>query len=152
MRIRTRLLATVGLAAGLATTVNATPADTYISQTQVSLCEEYGAEYGICPELLEAIIETESSGRMTATNGTCYGIAQINGAIWGYSHDTEEAQVEQMCKVLMEYLEEIPDIAFALDRYNGNSKAYSNFENGTISDYSEKVLNRAESLERTHGK
>ena len=68
--------------------------DTWIPQSQIDLCESLGAEYGICPELLEAIIERESSGKMEATNGSCYGICQINGAVWGYDYDTEEKDDE----------------------------------------------------------
>ena len=35
--------------------------DTYISQYQRDLCIYYGIEYGICPEMLMALIEVESS-------------------------------------------------------------------------------------------
>lgn len=40
--------------------------DTYISQYQRDLCIYYGIEYGICPEMLMALIEVESSGKQSA--------------------------------------------------------------------------------------
>ena len=49
--------------------IYATENDTYISQTAKDACAEYGKEYNICPELLQAIIERESSGK--------------NNAVWG---------------------------------------------------------------------
>lgn len=33
--------------------------DTWIPESQIKLCEELGGEYGIQPELLEALIERE---------------------------------------------------------------------------------------------
>lgn len=144
------MVLTLTLASVLIT--EADEAETYLPQTQVDLCETYGDAYAICPEILEAIIEAESSGHMNAKNGTCYGIAQINGAVWGYYYTTEELQIAKMCELLSIYLREVPDMAYALDRYNGNSNAWSNYENGTISTYASKVLERAETLERVHGK
>ena len=39
---------------------------TYLSEEIQESCVKYGEEYGICPELLVAIIERESSGRPDA--------------------------------------------------------------------------------------
>ena len=44
--------------------------DTYISDTAIEACIEYGNKYDICPELLMAIIEKESRGIHTAENGS----------------------------------------------------------------------------------
>lgn len=128
-----------------------TSKDTYISDTQVYWCEYYGNEYGICPEVLESIIESESSGKMSARNGSCYGICQINGDVWGYDLTTEQEQIQFACELLVSHLEDIPDMAYALDCYNGNSHALENYENGVLSTYSKKVLNRSAELERVHG-
>lgn len=114
--------------------------DTYIPQSQVELCQRIGAEYGIQPELLEAMIEVESSGRMSARNGSCYGIMQINGAVWGYSYNTESAQIRKACELLLSYEREVDQ---ALSSYNGQTtKRYAG--------YVEKVLNRAHELEIQH--
>lgn len=116
--------------------------DTWIPQSQIDLCESLGAEYGICPELLEAIIERESSGKMEATNGSCYGICQINGAVWGYEYDTEEKQIRKACEMLIGYECEVDE---ALARYQGQ-------RNPKYEGYVEKVLTRSHELEVIHGK
>ncbi len=122
--------------------VKADDGDTRIPQSQIDLCESLGAEYGICPELLEALIEKESSGKMEATNGSCYGICQINGAVWGYGYDTEEKQIRKACEMLLGYECEVDE---ALARYQGQ-------RNPKYEGYVEKVLTRSHELEVIHGK
>lgn len=51
--------------------------DTWISETAQEACIKYGNQYGICPELLMAIVERESSGVPDAENGGCKGLMQI---------------------------------------------------------------------------
>jgi hypothetical protein len=122
--------------------VKADDGDTWIPQSQIDLCESLGEEYGICPELLEAIIENESSGKMEATNGSCYGICQINGAVWGYGYDTEEKQIRKACEMLIGFVCEVDE---ALARYQGQ-------RNPKYEGYVEKVLTRSHELEVIHGK
>ena len=114
--------------------------DTWIPQSQIDLCESLGAEYGICPELLEALIERESSGKMDATNGSCYGICQINGAVWGYDYDTEEKQIRKACEMLIGFDCEVDE---ALSKYNGQ-------KNPHYDGYVEKILTRSHELEVLH--
>lgn len=114
--------------------------DTFIPESQVKLCESLGAEYGICPEVLEALIEVESAGKMNAQNGSCYGICQINGAVWGSDYNTEEKQIRKACEMLLSY--ELP-IDEALSRYNGQSNYH-------YDGYVKKVLNRSHELEELH--
>ena len=114
--------------------------DTWIPQSQIDLCESLGAEYGICPELLEAIIERESSGKMEAKNGSCYGICQINGAVWGYEYDTEEKQIRKACEMLLGYECEVDE---ALSHYCGQ-------KNPHYDGYVEKILTRSHELEVIH--
>lgn len=124
----------------LAVPVEAGYGDTYIPESQIRLCEQYGKAYGICPELLEALIETESSGQMSARNGSCYGICQINGAVHGYAYDTEEKQIQKACELLIGYNCEVD---LALSYYNGQKHPH-------YDGYVEKVLNRAHELEIIH--
>lgn len=114
--------------------------DTWIPESQIKLCEELGGEYGIQPELLEALIERESSGQMTAINGSCYGICQINGAVWGYEYDTEEKQIRKACEMLIGYECEVDE---ALAKYNGQ-------KNPKYEGYVEKILTRSHELELIH--
>ena len=114
--------------------------ETYIPYSQVQLCQQYGKQYGIQPELLMAMIEVESSGRMSATNKSCYGIMQINADVWGYGYDTEEKQIEKACQLLLSYNCEI-DQALAL--YNGQSNPH-------YDGYVSKVLTRSHALEQLH--
>ena len=53
---------------------------------------------------------------------------------------------------LSELFEKYQDPALVLDIYNGNSRAMYNYENGIVSSYATKVLERAEELEELHGK
>lgn len=114
--------------------------DTWIPQSQVNLCYQIGAEQGIQPELLMSIIEAESSGQMSARNGSCYGICQINGAVHGYGYTTEESQIRKACELLKCYNCEVDE---ALARYNG--QRHPKYEG-----YVKKVLDRAHELEVEH--
>lgn len=114
--------------------------DTFIPESQIKLCDRLGKEYGIQPELLEALIEVESAGQMSAKNGNCYGICQINGAVWGYGYVTEQAQIRKACEMLISY--DLP-IDEALSRYNGQ-RSYC------YEGYVKKVLNRSHELEVLH--
>lgn len=139
---------------------NGVSAGTYIKEEYQAYCVEIGEEYGICPELLMAMIETESSGKANATNGSCKGLMQVS----------EKWHTERMKRLgvtdiyepygnilvatdyLLELFEKYGDVGFVLDVYNGNSKAMYNAENGILSDYAIRVLERSEILERIHGK
>lgn len=120
--------------------VKAGAKDTWIPKNQIKLCEELGGEYGIQPELLEALIERESSGQMAATNGSCYGICQINGDVWGYNYDTEEKQIRKACEMLIGFNCEVDE---ALAKYNGQK--HPKYEG-----YVEKILTRSHELEVIH--
>ena len=139
---------------------NGFEADTYISEEYQAYCEEIGEMYCVCPELLMAMIETESSGNPNATNGTCKGLMQVSEK-W-HSDRMKRLGVKDIYEpygnilvatdYLMELAEKYEDIGLVLDVYNGNSKAMQNAENGVLSEYATKILGRAEMLERIHGK
>lgn len=133
---------------------------THISvEAQVS-CYEYGKMYDICPELLMAMIEAESSGNPNAENGDCKGLMQISerwhtvrmaeiGAddIW-----SETDNIHIGANYLHELFNRYEDLALVLMVYNGESDAVEKAENGYISDYARKILDRSAELERWKGK
>ena len=133
---------------------------THISvEAQVS-CYEYGEMYDICPELLMAMIEAESSGNPKAENGDCKGLMQISerwhtgrmeeiGAddIW-----SETDNIHIGANYLHELFNRYEDVALVLMVYNGESDAVEKAENGYISDYAWKILDRSAELERWKGK
>lgn len=133
---------------------------THISvEAQVS-CYEYGEMYDICPELLMAMIEAESSGNPNAENGDCKGLMQISerwhtwrmaeiGAddIW-----SETDNIHIGANYLHELFNRYEDVALVLMVYNGESDAVEKAENGYISDYARKILDRSADLERWKGK
>ena len=133
---------------------------THISvEAQVS-CYEYGEMYDICPELLMAMIEAESSGNPKAENGDCKGLMQISerwhtgrmeeiGAddIW-----SETDNIHIGANYLHELFNRYEDVALVLMIYNGESDAIEKAENGYISDYARKILDRSAELERWKGK
>lgn len=134
--------------------------DTYISNEIQDACIKYGEEYNICPELIMAMIEAESSGDPNAKNGTCKGLMQVS-VTWHKERMAEfevtdiydiDGNIHVGTDYLAELIEENDEISFALDRYNGNSKATYNYEHGIISPYAKKILERSAELERVHGK
>lgn len=135
--------------------------ETQISQDAYDACVEYGEAYGICPEMLMAIIEKESNGNPNAVGKLGeIGLMQIYpdfhqdrmkklGITSLYS---ERQNVFLGADYLKELSDEYGDISLVLDIYNGNSKAFENYENGVISDYAKGILERSAELERVHGK
>lgn len=133
---------------------------THISvEAQVS-CYEYGEMYDICPELLMAMIEAESSGNPKAENGDCKGLMQISerwhtgrmaeiGAddIW-----SETDNIHIGANYLHELFNRYEDAALVLMVYNGESDVVEKAEKGYISDYARKILDRSAELERWKGK
>lgn len=137
--------------------------DTYISEEIQEACEEIGEEWDICPELLEAIIEAESSGRKYAQNGKCKGLMQINTGnsdVMEYMHKNGytdiydiETNITLGCWVLMQKIEIYGDDLYAvLMAYNGTSNITERLESGNYTDYAVSVAERAAELERIHGK
>lgn len=136
------------------------PSDTWISKTAQKACIDYGKEYCICPELLMAIIETESSGDPRAKNGTCTGLMQVSSR-WHADRTKrlgvnslydERGNVHVGTDYLAELIKKHGDVATALMVYHGESDALSKADKGVISDYASKILKRSAELERLHGK
>ena len=139
---------------------NGFEADTYIAEEYQTYCEEIGEMYCVCPELLMAMIETESSGNPNATNGTCKGLMQVSEK-W-HRDRMKRLGVKDIydpygnilvaTDYLMELAERYEDLGLVLDLYNGNSKAWYNAEHGILSKYAAGIIERSAELERVRGK
>lgn len=127
--------------------------------------EEVCEERNICPELVQAVIEKESSWNPEARNGNCIGLMQIN----------PEYQQERMEKYgvtaadltdpydniligvdyLRELFEKYEDVYAVLMFYNAgysDKHGLGAWEDGRYSDYAVEVSERSAELERNHGK
>lgn len=141
-------------------TLEAVGNDTLISETAQQACVEIGQEYGICPELLEAMIETESRGIPTVSNKSCKGLMQVSEK-W-HKDRMEKLGVTDLydeygnilvgTDYLTELFEEYGDVGLVLMVYHGESDAVSKAERGVLSGYAKTILERSEELERLHGK
>lgn len=120
------------------------------------LCEDKD----ILPELVEALIERESSWNPDAVNGNCVGLMQVNKEIHkeliGDRDMTDPYDnIYVGVTILEELLHKYGEAAPALMFYNaGYSERFGivAYHDGAISDYADWILNRAEELERLHGK
>lgn len=136
--------------------------DTYLTDEVQGYCVEIGEKYGICPELLMSIIESESAGQAKARNGSCKGLMQINEP---YHRErmkrlgiTDLYSAYGNILVGTDYLNELvetyDDIGMVLMAYNmGDTRAEQYFDKGIFtSDYADKITQRSWELERLHGK
>lgn len=132
--------------------------DTWISEEAQQQCITYGEEYGICPELLMAIIEQESSGQADAENGIYKGLMQISEKWHKDRMDKLNADIyEDNVLIGTDYLAELfaenEDVYWVLMAYNGGIE-YANrmYEEEKYSKYAVSIANRSAELERLHGK
>lgn len=139
---------------------NAENADTFINAEYVSYCEDAGKQYGICPELLEAIMEAESSGDPRAENGNCKGLMQINLTYHSERMDklgvTDIYDARGNIFLAADYLSELfleyGDVGTVLMVYNGNRDALIRSNALNYTEYAQRIVKRSEELERLHGK
>lgn len=133
---------------------------TYLSDEVQEICVKYGKQYGICPELLMAIIERESAGQSDIESGGCKGLMQISdrwhtermnrlGVTDIYDMD---GNIHVGADYLAELFEEYGEVATVLMVYHGEEDAVTRAENGEISKYADWILNRSAELERWNGK
>jgi soluble lytic murein transglycosylase-like protein len=136
--------------------------DAQISKTAYQACVEYGGEYNICPELLMAIIETESSGDQYAQNGSCVGLMQVNEPFHTDRMDrlgvTDLFDTRQNIHTASDYLSELyqeyEDTYMVLAVYNmGQVSAERLFKKGIYeTKYAVKICDRSMELEQLHNK
>lgn len=117
--------------------------------------------YDICPELLRALVERESTFYINATNGSCKGLAQIS-TYWHKDRMAKLGVTEiyvpyNNVLVAADYLRELygesDDTYYALMRYNmAIDIANELYAAGQITDYAYGIVQRAEELKRLHGK
>ena len=136
--------------------------DTYISDTAYDACIRYGEEYSICPEFLMAAVESESSGQADAENDGCMGLMQVNVAFHMERMErlgcTDIYDEDQNIRVAADYLSELfekyDDACQVLMCYSmGEFSAEKLFNKGIYeTSYTLGILERAQELERLHGK
>lgn len=128
------------------------------------LCEEIGAEFGICPELLESMAYQESRFIPTVKNKKCVGLMQVNVSVhkeriekYGWTAD-DMYDAEKNLTVAADLLKELYDTygddnPIVLSLYSGNWKAVQKYkEYGFLTPYVDDVLTRSAEYERIHGK
>lgn len=129
--------------------------------------EEIGAEYNICPELLQAIIERESRNNPNVSNEGCVGLMQVSEK-WNADR-MERLGVTDLydpySNILVgtDYLAELrieaskkgygDDLYYILMRYNMTTNSANRlYKSGEYSEYAISVAERALELEMEHGK
>lgn len=159
MRKRLAALLLIVLIATKETTVWAAPVDVPGDVWQISI--ELGAQYNICPEVIQAVCFKESSFDPRAENGGCIGIMQVNPS-WHEDRMTRLGvadlyDIRSNMMVGVDYLQELivtyEDISVALMKYNGDSRAEGLMNgSGDVSEYADEILRISAELERENGK
>lgn len=143
--------------------LTAEDSDTYLSEEIQAIVNDVAEEYCICPELVLAIIEAESSGRVAVVNELgCTGLMQINPKAHpdrierlGVTDLTDaEQNIRVGCDYLAKLFSEYGDLYPVLAAYHGGeySQSLKDALDGKYSNYVLSVSARSEQLEREHGK
>lgn len=127
--------------------------------------DEIGAEFLVCPELLESIAYHESRFIPDVKNKNCYGLMQVNVKVhadrmkkYGYTEDdmlTAYPNIKVAADLLAELFENYGDddpIILLLYSGAGWDAVERYKENGFITDYVDDVLTKSAEYERIHGK
>ena len=123
-----------------------------IPQEVSDICEKYGAEYNLLPEIGEGLCWRETRCTEDAENGSCKGIAQINVKVHkGRMEKLNitniydlDSNIHLAFDLLSELEEKNHDIRKSLDEYNGNGQ-------GGNSKYAKQILLVARCLDLTGG-
>ncbi len=159
MRKRLVALLMITLITAEETTALAAPIQVPDNVRQISI--ELGAQYDMCPEMIQAACFKESSFNPDAENGNCVGIMQVNPA-WHTDRMkrlgvTDLYDTKSNMLVGVDYLHELivehEDVSVALMEYNGDSRVSGLLAgNGDVSEYADEVLRISAELERENGK
>ncbi len=154
------VVATLLVCLGSTSTISAETEDTWICEEYQEYIYEVSEEYHVCPELIMAIVEQESSGRADAENEGCIGLMQVSEK-W-HADRMERLGVTSLydpygnilvgTDYFMELAEEYEDIYTVLMCYNGTADAVAKAAVGDYTDYATGIVSRTEQLERMHGK
>lgn len=135
---------------------------TGIPQQIYEQAEVIGHELNICPELLLAIAERESTFQADAENGSCKGLMQVSIKFheqrfteMGWTADEWNNSYKNMyvaASYLLELFEKYEDVGVVLGVYHGEKDAVSRGEKGQLSSYVTEILERSEELERIANK
>lgn len=156
------LSAAIAIGMFMVTPVMAGEKDTYICDEYQTYIYEVADSYNVCPELIMAIVEAESSGNAKAINddSQCIGLMQVS--IKWHKDRMERLGVTDLydpysnilvgTDYLMELAEEYGDLYTVLMLYNGTKNAVERSESGNYTEYATKIVNRSYELERLHNK
>ena len=132
-----------------------------VQRNYEEICEEIGARYNICPELLEAMIKQESGGNPDAvSSGGDTGLMQVNPK-WhkdrmdrlGVTDLTDPySNILTAADYISELAKKYDDLPLVLMVYNGTANAKKRWTNGDFTDYANQIMQRTAELERKHGK
>ena len=133
--------------------------DTWIDESYVAYINKVCDEKGLCPEFVEALVEAESSGKAgVVSSGGCVGLTQMspsNRFSAGKNLYDPYQNIDAGTDFLIYLFEKYSDPGVVLVAYNTgeHSQATKNaINNGELNAYAKKILKRAETLERVHGK
>ena len=139
------------------------PMQTSAGRDYLPICNEIGEKYGICPELIQAIVEKESNYNENAVSSHgAIGLMQVIPR-WNQDRmdrlgvtDLTDPYQNILCgtDLISELADKYEDLYLVLMCYNQGEYggAIEQWENGHYSDYAVSIVERAAELEEAHGK
>ena len=135
--------------------INCECSTTKDKEKYIEYIEEICNEYDCSPELIQAIIERESTWNPNAKNGGCKGLMQINEK-W-HKERMKKLQVKSLydpygnilvgVDYIMELANTYEDIGTVLNIYNAGTNGLKLAKKGKYLDYTKKVIARATELQ-----
>ena len=139
------------------------PMQTSAGRDYLPICNEIGEKYGICPELIQAIVEKESNyNENSVSSHGAIGLMQVIPR-WNQDRmdrlgvtDLTDPYQNILCgtDLISELADKYEDLYLVLMCYNQGEYggAIEQWENGQYSDYAVSIVERAAELEETHRK